>query len=128
MVPIAKTYFSVGFRGEIRKVCFEIGTKSEIRPVRYLLEMGSKVVKIDKNLKIVKIEKKCSFFTYRSLSWPKNSRLQLKLKKTGFSIFSKITKKSECFVILLIFVNARSQSSVGVESSRGTQNAHNKPN
>ena len=54
--------------------------------------------------------------------------LQLKLKKTGFSIFSKNTKKSKFHVELLIFVNARSQSSVVVESSRGTQNARNKPN
>ena len=75
----------------------------------------------------MKIEKKCSFFTYRSLPQPQNSVLQLKLKKSGFSIFSKIAKKTKFCVILLFFVHARSQSSVRVEGSRGTQNARNKP-
>ena len=76
---------------------------------------------------ILKIEKKCSLFTYRPLPQPQNSILQLKLKKNGFSIFSKIAKKTKFCVILLFFVHARSQSSVGVGSSRGTQNARNKP-
>ena len=40
---------------------------------------------------------------------------------------AKIAKETKFCVILLFFVQARSQSSVGVEGSRGTQNARNKP-
>ena len=37
-----------------------------------------------KKKKILKIEKKCSFFTYRPFSQPENSWFQLKSKKSGF--------------------------------------------
>ena len=106
----------------------EIGTTFFIRHVRYLLKIGSKVVEIYQNFKILKIEKKFSFFgvSINSVALELNSPAQI--EKNWIFDFFKNHKKIKFFCDFANFVNARSQSSVGVESSRGTQNARNKPN
>ena len=48
------------------------------------------------------------------------------IEKNWIFDFFKNCKKTKFCVILLFIVHARSQSSVGVRSSRGTQNTRNK--
>ena len=60
-------YLQPSFDLETQGIDLKNRKKSRIRPVRFLLSV-SKVVKIDKNLKILKIEKKSSLYTYRPLS------------------------------------------------------------